>query len=438
MILEKLVKKEPNSKVSVQVTVDKSSVKDARESVIKDFEKKVKLPGFRKGKVPRKLIINRFSRDIEEETINAILTQSIKQIIREDMLEPISKPLITKIGELIQDEHFAFSAEFDIIPDVKPGEYKGISSEKYHFEINDETVNTELEKLREHFATLISVDRAAELEDYIVVDYEEKGQDGKIRGKKNDETLFLNKKDEQLTKQLLGLKKGDAKVITLKGDYEKDGKRLPFTSDIHIHVKDVKTRELPELDDEFARDISDTKTLDELKKKVREGLEEDALRLSEEKTKDELVKKVIEGSEFAIPETMIEHEIDRILEGIASSHRINFEDLKRDGKKYEEYRKSVRPRATNRLKYELVLDRIAQNEEIKVTDEEVDGEIKRYAKETKRSFQDLKSSMMKDGRIDNYRYRIKLSKALEYIYKNAKLDKIKKLKYEYEKEGGIE
>jgi trigger factor len=436
MQLQKEVKREQNAKVSVQVTVEKSAIHETREEVINDFEKAAKVPGFRKGKVPRQIVLSRYSSDIKNETINTILSRSMKQILKEEEFNPISDPVITEMGDLALDEDFSYKAEFDVMPEIPLGEYKEVASEKYVFTVGEELVNRELEELRERFSTLTSIDEKAKVGDYIVIDYEEITPEGS-RNQKKDQTVFLDKKDDQLAKQLIGLEKGDQKEITLTQPPIGDEKKEPESVHLHITVNDVKKKELPELNDDFAQDISDVDTLEDLKNKIRESLRMEADHTAEEKTKTELLNKLLTETKIEIPETMLNSEVNRLLHEITSMYRLDIESIQKDEQKYQEYRKKLIPQATQNLQQELILAEIARKEGIEVSDAEIDDEIREYAKNAKKNFEALKSSMVEEGSIRTLKYRIRIRKALDFLYEHAKLDREKKQKYGMnEPEGG--
>jgi trigger factor len=434
MHLQKEVKKEKNAKISIQVTVDKKTVGEAQESVIRDFEQNAKLPGFRKGKIPRNIIISHFRDNIKNETISTVLSDSLSQILKESDYQLISQPSVTEMGDLVPDESFSFSAECDIMPEVKAATYKGIASEKYVYDVKDATVKQEIEQLREQFANLVSVDRKANIGDYIVIDYIEEGADGNPDEKKDNQTVFLDKKDDQLAKQLVGLGKGDSQNIELEHEYEEEGNKKTHKVKVHVEVREVKQKELPELNDEFAKDISDVESLADLKKAIRDDLKEQAARLSEERSKDELMKKIIQKTEYDIPETLISHEIERILADVAYNYRINLDKLREDEQKYNEYRENLRPRALESLKYELLLAEIAKTENISISGKEIDDEIKGFAKRQKKDFEELKKKMKGNDTIDSLRYRLRIAKALNFVYDNAKLNQEKHLNFGAEKE----
>ncbi len=434
MQFQKEVTKEKNAKISIQVTVDKKSVGEAHESIISDFEQNAKLPGFRKGKVPRSIIVNRFKDSIKNETISKVLSESLSQILKETEYKLISQPSVIEMGNLIPDESFSFTAECDIMPEVKVPEYKGVASEKYIYDVKDATVKQEIERLREQFANLVSVDRKARIGDYIVIDYIEEGEDGKPEEKKENQTIFLDKKDDQFAKQLVGLGSGDRKDIELEHEYEEEGEKKTYRVKVHVDVSEVKQKELPELNDDFAKDISDVDSLADLKKAIRDDLNEQAARLSEERSKDELMKKIIQKTTYDIPETLINHEIERILADVAYNYRIDLDKLREDERKYGEYRENLRPRALDSLKYELSLAEIARNEDISVNEKEIDDEIKSFAKRQKKDFNELKKRMTENETINSLRYRMRIAKALNFVYDHAKLDQEKHINFGAEKE----
>ncbi len=434
MQLEKAVTKEPNSKISIRVTVDKSSVGEVRESVIRDYEKSVRMPGFRRGKVPRQIILSRFSDTIKNKTQNLVLSRSLTQVLEEGKYNPISEPAIIEIGDLVPGENFSFTAECDLVPEVTLGEYRGISSLKYIYDVKDAAVDLELEKLRERFSTLVSVDRKAKNGDYIVMDYEELLEDGKQGERKENQTVFLDKKDDPLVKQLAGLGKGEAKDVELALDYEENGKNISKTKRFHVQVKEVKQKELPELNDDFAKDISDAENLEKLKEKIREELKEDAARRSVAKTKDEIITRLISKSTYEIPETLLAHEVDRIIGEIAHAYRTDIEHLRKDQKRYEGYRQNLRPRASEHLRYELTLIEVAKREKIEVDGSEIDEEIMGYAKSQKKDVDEIKAQLEKNGSINSLRYRLRMSKSLDFLYQNARMDEEKHILYTAEEE----
>jgi trigger factor len=252
--------------------------------------------------------------------------------------------------------------------------------------------------------------------------------DGKGGEKKENQTIFLDDAGDPFAKQLIGLKKDDEKEVTLERERETEDEEKD-TVTLRVVVQDVKKRELPALDDDFAKDISDAETMDELRQKIHEDLEERALRMSEEKTKEDIMEQIVGKAEFDIPESMIAQEIDRMLSEIVQAYRIDVNTLREDEQKLAEYRNNLRPRALSTLRYELVLAEIVKQAKIEVEDEQVDAEIKKYAEREKRGFEETKGGLEEKNLIDNLRYRMKIARALDLVYEKAKLDKEKHVKY---------
>lgn len=435
MQLDKEIKKGKNARISIQVTVDKNTVNEARESVIKGFEQKAGMPGFRKGKVPRNLILQRFSQDIKKETVQALLSRSLSQVLEESEYDPISHPRVTDMGELSTEESFSFTAECDIMPEASLPDYTGITSEKYVYDVPEDAVDREVDKLRERFSTLAAVDREAGFGDYLVVDYQEFPEQGEPGEKKTNQTVLLDQEDEQLAGKLKGARKGDRKDIELEKEYEtEEGEKAVFRTRLDVQVNEVKQKQLPELNDEFAQDISDARTLEELRGKIREDLEEEAARRSEQKTKDELMNKIVEKSSFEIPETMVDNEIDHLLADIVQAYRIDVDKLREDEEQLKQYRQNLRPQAVKTLRYELALGEIAKQEDIQVSDEELSEEIKKYAENQKKSVEEARKQLEERGLIANIRYRMRISKALEHLYRNAAFGKERHLTFGEEEE----
>ncbi len=435
MQLDKEIKKGKNARISIQVTVDKTSVNEARESVIEGFEQKAKLPGFRKGKVPRNLILQRFSQDIKKETVQELLSRSLSQVLEESEYNPISHPRVTDMGELSTEESFSFTAECDIMPEVTLPDYPSITSEKYVYDVPEDAVDREVDKLRERFSTLAAVDGEADFGDYLVVDYQEFPEQGEPGEKKTNQTVLLDQEDEQLAGKLKGARKGDRKDIELEKEYETEGgEKAVFRTRLDVQVNEVKQKQLPELNDEFAQDISDVRTLEELRGKIRGNLEEEAARKSEQKTKDELMSKIVEKSSFEIPETMVDNEIDHLLADIVHAYRIDVDKLREDEEQLKQYRQNLRPRAVKTLRYELALGEIARREGIQVSDEELSEEIKKYAETQKKPVEDAGKELEQRGLIANIRYRMRISKALEHLYRNAAFGKERHLTFGEEEE----
>jgi trigger factor len=471
MQLQKELKKEQNARVSVRVTVDKSSVNESMGEIVQDLEKHSKIPGFRRGKVPTSLVITHFSQYIKEETTSRVLSRSLKQVLGEEPFHPISDPVVVEMGDLNKDQDFSYRARFDVMPEFTLPEYKGISSEKYEYKVRDEDVTREIDTLRERFATLATKEGRAEDGDYLVLDYAEYDTNEKLRTKKKDQTVLLDVKNDPLSGLLEGMAKGDEKIVKLplerghlstasgqtvrgtpeSGDAGRGGQDIETGSlaggenpvegrgepgTLHVLVKEVKKKEIPELDDDFARDISDAENVEGLRKKVAEELHKTASQRGEEKTKDELITKLVEKTSIELPETLVNNEIAHLLANIATAYRVDPKKLAADEELVQRYRKSLTPQAVRNVKYELIFNEIAKKEAIEPSDEDIDEEIRKYAKVSKRDFQSVKDTMVRNRSVEQLKTRIRQNKALDLVFRSASFGKTKEL--HLEEQGGNE
>jgi trigger factor len=466
MQLQKELKKEQNARVSVRVTVDKSSVKESMDAIVQDLEKHSKIPGFRRGKVPMSLILTHFSQYIKDETTSRVLSQSLQQVLGEEPYRPISDPVVVEMGDLNKDQDFSYRAQFDVMPAFALPEYKGIASEKYAYKVRDEDITREIGNLRERFATLATKEGKAENGDYLVLDYAEYDTNENPRTKKKDQTVLLDVKNDPLSGLLAGMAKGDEKSIQLplekaplpleNGNKAPEGgegenqspetgphaegenpiERSGEPGTLYVLVKEVKKKELPELNDEFARDISDAETMEELRKKIGEDLEKTALQRGEEKTKDELITKLVEKTSIELPETLVSSEIAHLLANIATAYRVDPKKLMADQEFVQRYRKSLTPQAVRNVKYELIMNEIVKKELLESTEEDIDEEIRKYARIKKRDFQSVKENMVQNNSIEQLKTRLRQNKALDLVYRSASFGKTREL--HFDEQGGNE
>jgi trigger factor len=213
-----------------------------------------------------------------------------------------------------------------------------------------------------------------------------------------------------------------------------EGRGEPGT--LHVRVSEVKKKEFPELNDDFARDISDVETMDGLRKKIAEELEKAASQRGDEKTKDELVTKLVEKTSIELPETLVNNEFAHLLANIAAAYRVDPKKLVADEELVQRYRKSLAPQAVRNVKYELIMNEIAKKEGIEPSDDDLDEEIRKYARMSKRDFPSVKDTMVRSGSIEQLKTRIRQNKALDLVFRSASFGKAKEL--HLDEQGGKE
>jgi len=414
--------------VKMEIEVDKETFEKGMDKSYRKNLNKFNVPGFRKGKAPRKLIENYYGENVlYEDAINAIFPEAYEQAIKENDIHPVSEPKIDII-QIGSGQSLIFTATVTIKPEVELGEYTGIEVKTEEINITDEDVNNELKRIAEDSARLINVDdKEIQKGDIAIIDFE--GLiDGQPFGDGKRENVYLEIGSEDFLQgfdeQLLGAKAGDELEVkaTFPEDYNDSalaGKEALFK----VKIKGLKIKEIPAIDDEFAKDVSEFDTVEEFKNDLKNKLIERKKNLIKRKTEDEIINKVVENAKVDIPQPMIDKRIDFILQNI--NLRLAYQNLTLDdylnmkGQNIEELRKEYQDAANVDVKTQLVLDKIGEVEGINITEEEIEEEIKKYAQEMEQSYEDYKQNLS-ESTIDYIKSNIKRRKVIEFLVNNAK------------------
>ncbi|HHV30282.1 trigger factor [Acetivibrio mesophilus] len=423
------VEKKDKNIVELEIEVEAAKFEEAVQKSYEKNSKKFNVPGFRKGKAPRNIIERYYGKEVfYEDAINIVCADAYDKAIEENDIYPVDRPSIDikKFGE---GENLVFTASVTVKPEVELGEYKGVEVEKVEVNITDEDVDKELKAVAEKNARIISVeDRGIEKGDIADIDFEgfidgEPFEGGKASGY----TLEIGSGTfiEGFEDQLIGGKPGDDidVNVTFPEDYGKEelaGKPALFK----VIVNDVKVKELPVIDDEFAKDVSEFDTLEEYKEDIRKKLTGDAEHKAKHELEDKVVAKVVENAQVDIPEVMIEKQIDGIVRDY--NMRLNYQGLDLDkylmimGTDYNTFRSQLRDRAHDDIKRQLVLEKIGKTEDIQVSDEEFNEETEKIAKSYNMEQEDFKKHL-RDDDIEYIKATILLRKSVEFLVQNAKI-----------------
>ncbi len=414
------------AKLTVEVSPE--TMEKAMNSVYLRSRGSIALPGFRKGKAPRKMIERMYGAGVFlEDAANDVIPEEYRKAVEESNLEIVSQPEIAVV-QLEPGKPFVFTAEVAVKPDVTLGEYKGIEVPKTDIEVTDEEVEAEVKKEQEKNSRFVAVeDRGAENGDRVTLDF-----DGSVDGEAFDGgkgtdyplTLGSNTFIPGFEEQLIGVKAEDHVdvTVTFPEEYQEKslaGKEAVFACDI----KKVEVKELPELDDEFAQDVSEFDTLDEYKAHVRTNLEEkkkeDALRAKE----DVAVDKVIENAEMEIPDAMVDTQARQMMDDFAN--RLQMQGLSMEqyfqftGQSLDAMVEDAKPQALKRIQTRLVLEKIAETEDIQVSDEELDEELGKMAASYGMEPDKLKETLNEETK-DQIRKDIAVQKAVTLVAEAAK------------------
>ncbi|MGF2617294.1 trigger factor [Rossellomorea vietnamensis] len=419
-------KQEGNQGV-LTIEVDADTVNNGLDAAFKKVVKQVNVPGFRKGKMPRGMFEKRFGvESLYQDALDVILPEAYAKAVEETGIQPVDRPEID-IEQMEKGKELIFTATVTVKPEVKLGEYKGLEVEKMDTEVTSEDVENELKSLQEKQAELaVKEEGAAENGDTVVIDFEG-FVDGEAfeGGKAENYSLELGSGSfiPGFEEQLIGLETGAEKEVEVNfpEEYhaaELAGKPAVFKTKLH----EIKAKELPELDDEFAKDADEeVETLAELKEKIQKRLEESKKNEADQTLRDTLVEKASENTEVDVPDAMIDTEVDRMMQEF--EQRLQMQGMNLDlyfqfsGQKEEDLRGQMKEDAAKRVRTNLTLEAIAEAENLEISDEEAEEEVNKLAEQYNMAADNIKQAL---GGLDNLKTDLKIRKAVEVLVDNSK------------------
>ena len=423
---------------TVEVMEEKNMMKLVIETTAEEFEKglneaynknknKITIPGFRKGKAPRKMIEKLYGAEIfYEDAANAIIPEAYAQAAEESKLEIVSQPKI-EVVELEQGKPFVFSAAVAVKPEVELGQYKGVEVAKVETEVTDEDVANELKKIQEQNSRTISVaERAVKDGDMTVIDFEGFVDGEAFEGGKGENyplTIGSHSFIDNFEDQIIGMNIGDEKEInvTFPEEYhaeELKGKPATFK----VKVNEIKEKQLPELDDDFAQDVSDFDTMDAYKESLVKQIADRKANEAKVKKEDEAMEKIIEAAKMDIPEAMVDTQVNRMAEDFA--RRLQQQGLSIEqyfqytGMTAQEVLEDMKPEALTRIKSRLVLEAIVKAENIEVSEDEVNAELQKMADMYKMELDKVKE-LMGENEEKQIKEDLAVQKAVDLIVDTA-------------------
>lgn len=423
------VEKLENSSVKLTIEVPAEDFVKACEQAYNRQKKKISIPGFRRGKAPMFMVEKMYGPEVfYEEAANSLIPKAYEDAAKESGEDIVSRPEVDVV-QIEKGQPFIFTAEVAVRPEIEldSDSYKGVEVTKIDTSVADEDVEKELERRREQNARSITVeDRAIEKGDTAVIDF-----DGSIDGKQfeggkgENYSLKIGSGEfiEGFEDQLIGKNTGDELDVnvTFPEDYQVNdlkGKDAVFKVKIH----EIKTDELPDLNDEFAQDVSEFDTLDELREDIRKEMEASKENQAKEVQKQEAVSKIVDTVSVELPKAMVLTRCNEIVNEFAqqlAQQGMNISDyMKYADTDIDKLSESVRPEAERRIMRELVIDKIAELENVEITDEEVDNQIHEMADQYHMPFEEL-NGYMNDQDRENIRLDMAGKKALEVVYDNA-------------------
>ena len=426
----KVEKTENANEVKLEITVEAEKFDEAIKKVYFKSAKYFNIPGFRKGKAPMQIVEKYYGKEIfYEDAFNEVAQDALEEAVKENKLEVVSRPDI-EVTQIEKGKDLVFTAIMQTKPEAKLGKYKGIEIKKIEYNVTDEDIEHELGHMQEHNSRLISIeDRPVESGDIATIDFEgfvdgKAFEGGKAEG--HELEIGSNTFIPGFEDQVIGMKIDEEKDIQVKFPDEYFSKDLAGKdATFKVKVHEIKKKELPVLDDEFAKDVSEFDTLKELKESIKEKQQKQNDEKAKYETQEAVIKAVCENIEVEIPSGMIEIEVDNMLKDI--EQRLSYQGLKLEqylqmmGKTEEDMKKEYEPQAIEGIKSRLALEAVIKAEKIEATDKEVDEKLKEmaknYGKENDEEF-------LKNENVRNYiKEGLASEKAMDFLVENAKMKK---------------
>jgi len=416
-----------STKREIEIEVPAAEVTRETETLIQKYQKLARLPGFRRGHVPASVIRQRFSEDIKSEVVEVLVPRYFRQETGKQGLIPVSQPRVTDL-HIHEGEPLRFKASFEVMPDIRVEGYKDLRADKPAISVTDEEVEQSLKSLQEQHATFTSQEgRPLADGDFAQISLDgrpkdkDKDKDGESKPVHMDDILVeIAGKNTmpEFTENLRGASAGDERIFDVVypqdfSDQRLAGKTFTYTAKVGA----IKQKNLPELNDAFAKELGEFASLDEVRQKVREGMEAERKHDAERQAKDKIVTELIKRNEFELPEALVDRQIDLRLErGLRAlaAQGMKAEDIKKMD--LNRLRAGQREQALQEVKASLLLDRIAEEEKIEVSDEEINREVEALALQSKQTPEAIRARLTRDGALDRIRNRIRSDKTLDFLY----------------------
>lgn len=415
----------------IQVEVPAETVTRETEKVVQNLSKMARIPGFRKGKVPPTVVRSRFAEEIKSEVIENLIPRYFQQEAERQKLVPVSQPRVTDL-HIHEGEPLRFKATFDVLPEIEVTGYQDLAVEKPDSSVADEEIEQALERLREQHATFIDIEGSTVSDgDYVSASFTSKpkasaGRPEEAAGndqkpvEMDDVMVEVGGKNtvREFSENLRGASAGETRTFEVNypaefGDERLAGKTFEYT----VKIKGIKQKQLPELNEEFAKSLGEFQSVDEVRARIREGMEHEKKHEAERQGKDKLIDELLKRNEFEVPESLVDHQVDvRLERGLRALAAQGMTQEAMRNMDLNRLRAGQREAATREVKASLLLDRIADKENIQVSDEEIEKEVQALAEQSGQKAEEIRARLTRDGAIERIRNRIRNDKALDFLY----------------------
>ena len=410
-------------KREISVEVPAAEVARETDAIVQKYQKVARLPGFRKGHVPASIIRQRFAEDLKSDVVEALVPRYFRKEAEKLGMVPVSQPRVTDL-HIHAGEPLRFKASFEIMPEIKVEGYRELRADKPEISVTDAEVEEALNSLREQHATFTSVEGRSLAEgDFAQASMDGKPKDGQAEAQPvhMDEVLIeIGGKNTvpEFSENLRGASTGDERTFEVKYPEDASDKRLAGQTFIYsVKVQGIKQKQVPELNDDFAKELGEFSSIEQVRKQIRENIEAEKRHAAERAAKDKLVADLVKRNDFQVPESLVERQIDvRLERGLRAlaAQGMKLEDMKKMD--LPRVRAGQREQAVQDVKSSLLLERVAELEKIEVDDDEVNRELEALAQQTKQTAEAVRARLTQDGGLDRIRSRIRSEKTLDFLY----------------------
>ena len=420
------------TRIQIDVEIDADAVRAVYDRISDNYARAANVPGFRPGHAPRAVVRTRFKDQIRTEVLRELLPSAVQQAVEEHKLEPLGEPELNLensegLNQLGQ-QPIAFNVNIDVLPDIKLGEYKGLEATRRTRPVKDEDVERVIEQLRENSASLEPVeDRGAQIGDTVTANFHGKFVDTPeaepINVQDVDVVLGGQGVVQEMTEGLMGASADDEKTFSV--NYPQNfsakglaGKNVEYT----VKVTAVRIKELPELDDEWAQSLGDEiESLDQLREKVRSDLQAQATNEAEGRVRSDLLRKLVDAHQFELPERLVAQQTEHRFESVMRDMIGHGIDPRNPEFDWEKARDSLKDQASFDLRSSLLLEHIADEENLDVTDQEIEDEINAIADASRQTPEQVRAVLTKQGGERSIAPRLRNRKALDFLVANGRV-----------------
>jgi trigger factor len=415
--------KQDSVKREISVEIPADEVARETETIVQKYQKVARLPGFRAGHVPASIIRQRFKEDLKSDVVEALVPRYFRKEAEKLGMIPVSQPRVTDL-HIHEGEPLRFKASFEIMPEIKIEGYRELRADHPEIVVKDEEVEEALNSVREQHATFTSVEGRPLAEgDFAQSSMDGKPKDGddKTQPVHMDEVLIeIGGKNTvpEFTQNLRGANAGDEREFEVSYPEDSNDKRLAGKTFVYtVKIQAIKQKSLPELNDDFAKELGEFTSVDQVRKQIRDNMEAERKHTAEREAKDKLVAELVKRNDFEVPESLVDRQIDLRLErGLRAlaAQGMKMEDMKKMD--LPRLRAGQRDQAVQDVKSSLLLERIAELEKIDAGEDEVNHELEALAQQTKQTSEAVRARLTQDGGLDRIRNRIRSEKTLDFLY----------------------